>query len=114
MTNDEQSEETGYERESALRPNSIMDPVIFGRRLRALRIVEGYDRGDDFCNVLTGQFGIDISLRSLYAIERGEQMAHFDFVIACIVALKPTPDYFKPAFRHDATAFFSGRWQSNA
>lgn len=99
--------------EAALRPNSIMDKVIFGRRLRALRIVEGYDRAEDFCNLLNSRFGIDISPRSLYAIERGEQMPHFDLVIASIVALKPTPDYFAPAFRADAVGFFNGRWSSN-
>lgn len=105
MANDEQIGEHSHPAEQALRPNSIMDSVIFGRRLRALRILEGFDRGEDFCNVLTCRFGIDISLRTLYAIERGEQMPHFDFVVACIVALKATPDYFAPAFRSDAAAY---------
>lgn len=100
---------TAFSQEAALRPHSVLDKVIFGRRLRALRILEGYDRAEDFCSILSGRFGVEISPRSLYAIERGEQMPHFDLVIAVMVALKPAPNYFSAAFSQEASAFFTDR-----
>lgn len=60
--------------EDYLSPHNIIDKVVFGRRLRALRVLEGYDRATDFVNLLRSRYGVDVSDRTVYAIERGEQM----------------------------------------
>ena len=39
--------------------------------------------------------------RTLYAIERGEQVPRLDFYLAALAALEAEPDYFKPAVRAD-------------
>lgn len=87
--------------EEALLPQSIVDLVIFGRRLRALRVLNGFDRVSDFANILRGRYGVDVSDRTVYAIERGEQMPHLDFVIASVAILEAPHDYFLPAYRTD-------------
>lgn len=83
------------------RPQNIVDMVAFGRRLRALRILAGYDRATEFTAVLRSQYGVDVSDRTVYAIERGEQMAHIDFYFAAICELEADRDYFSPAIRAD-------------
>ena len=91
-------EETEQQR---LQPHNVVDCVVFGRRLRALRIMEGFDRAGDFTSVLRPQFGVDVSDRTLYAIERGEQMPHFDFFVAAVTVLHVGLSYFFPALRAD-------------
>lgn len=99
-----QSDEFGPEdddRERDLAPNNIVDRVVFGRRLRAQRIIQGYDRVGQLTHVLRARFGIDVSDRTIYAIERGEQMPHLDFVLGVIAALDCPRGYFNPAIRAD-------------
>lgn len=92
------------ERERDLAPQNIVDTVQFGRRLRARRIIEGFDRVSQLTHVLRSRYGIDVSDRTIYAIERGEQMPHLDFVLGCQAALKCPVNYFQPAIRHDVWA----------
>lgn len=61
----------------------------------------GFDRVQQLTHVLRSRFGIDVSDRTIYAIERGEQMPHVDFVLAAIAALECPLNYFAPAIRHD-------------
>lgn len=94
---------------NGLAPHRIVDLHLFGRRLRACRIMQGYDRASDFVAVLRSRFGIDVSDRTVYAIERGEQMPGFDFAVACFVLLDPSPGFFAPALRDDVRAFLDRR-----
>lgn len=87
--------------EQALLPQNIVDMVAFGRRLRAQRVLNGYDRAADFVQTMRSRYGVDISERTLYAFERGEQMPHVDFFFAMVACLEVPFDYFAPAFRHD-------------
>ena len=94
-------DETDDEREHDLAPHNIVDCVAFGRRLRAQRVLQGFDRVGQLTHVLRSRYGIDISDRTIYAIERGEQMPHWDFVLGVCAALGMRPEYFGPAVRHD-------------
>lgn len=87
--------------EQDLAPQNIVDLVVFGRRLRAQRIIQGYDRVGQLTHVLRSRYGIDVSDRTVYAIERGEQMPHLDFVLGVVAALDCPLHYFAPAMRHD-------------
>lgn len=94
------------ERERDLAPHNIVDTVQFGRRLRARRVLEGFDRVGQLTDILRSRFGIDVSDRTVYAIERGEQMPHWDFVLGVCAALNTEPQYFAPAVRRDVIEQF--------
>ena len=93
------------ERETDLAPQNIVDRVVFGRRLRARRVIEGFDRVGQLTHVLRSRYGIDVSDRTIYAIERGEQMPHLDFVLGVMTALNCPIDYFHPAVRADVADY---------
>ena len=99
------------EREHDLAPQNIVDRVVFGRRLRAQRVLMGYDRVGQLTHVLRAQYGVDVSDRTIYAIERGEQMPHLDFVLGVVTALQCPMDYFAPALRHDVWQALVGAGQ---
>lgn len=84
-----------------LSPQNIVDTVAFGRRLRAQRVLMGFDRVQQLTHIMRSNYGIDVSDRTIYAIERGEQMPHLDFVLGVVAALHTPLHYFKPAIRHD-------------
>lgn len=94
-----ETDEDGLERDLA--PQNIFDRVVFGRRLRAARVLAGYDRVSQLTQVLRSRYGIDVSDRTIYAIERGEQTPHIDFYLGVQAALALPMDYFQPAVRHD-------------
>lgn len=95
--------------EPMLSPNNIVDLVIFGRRLRALRVLNGFDRVSDLVSIIRCKYGVDVSDRTVYAIERGEQMPHIDFILAVSAVLEPPNDYFTPAYRSDVTEMLAKR-----
>jgi transcriptional regulator with XRE-family HTH domain len=80
---------------------TIIDTTVFGRYLRSLRMRQGFETGRDFVDLLRSEYGVDVSDRTLYAIERGEQMPRLDFVIAALAALDADLAYFYPAVRSD-------------
>ena len=82
-------------------PANIIDMTVFGRYLRSLRMRQGLETGRAFVEVLRRDYGVDISERTLYAMERGEQMPRLDFVIAALAALDVDLAYFYPAVRGD-------------
>ena len=82
-------------------PSPSSTPPVFGRDLRSLRIRRGFDRAADFTALLRHKYGVDVSDRTLYAIERGEQVPRLDFYLAALAALEAEPGYFKPAVRAD-------------
>lgn len=84
-----------------MRPRNIIDKVVFGRYLRALRGRAGFERAAEFTAVLRNQYGVSVTDRTVYAIERGEQMPRLDFFFAVICALDAERDYFSPAIRSD-------------
>lgn len=51
----------------------IFDRHTYGRLARAARIIAGHDRVEDAAVAITERTGLDLSSRTLYAIERGEQ-----------------------------------------
>ena len=97
------------DREHDLSPHNIVDRVMFGRRLRAQRVLMGFDRVGQLTHVLRSRYGIDVSDRTIYAIERGEQMPHFDFYVGVCAALDVPPGYFSPAIRHDVAELFQAK-----
>ena len=97
------------ETDEPLAPHHVIELKQFGRRLRAARILAGYDRASDFVAVLRSQYGIDISVRSLYAIERGEQMPGLDFGMAVFALLQAELGFFRPAIRDDVYQSFIRR-----
>lgn len=90
-------EETG----DFLAPQNVVDKVVLGRRLRALRVLAGFDRVTDLVTILRAQYGVDVSDRTVYAIERGEQMPHLDFIVAVLAACNEMPQYLGAAVRGD-------------
>jgi transcriptional regulator with XRE-family HTH domain len=87
--------------ETDLAPHNIVDKVAFGRRLRAQRVLMGFDRVGQLTDVLRSRYGVDVSDRTIYAIERGEQMPHIDFLLGVMAALEVNFTYFSASVRHD-------------
>ena len=87
----------------------IIDMRTFGRDLRALRARRGFDLGASFTKMLAATYGVEVSDRTLYAIERGEQMPRLDFFIAVSCALRAERGYFADAIRADCREQFDGR-----
>jgi transcriptional regulator with XRE-family HTH domain len=90
-----------------------IDLAELGRRLRAARTIAGYDRMTDLATAIEDISGVSVSARSLYAIERGEQMPSFEQVV-CIMAALPDSEqrlFVEPAIRDDISArlWFTGR-----
>ena len=92
--------------EGGPRPSGLMDPVIYGRRLRAARIMAGYDRVVDLVDALARKTGVHVSERTAYAIERGEQLPGIDFFMAVIITLNIEEgiDFFLPAMSAECMA----------
>ena len=65
-----------------------IDLASLGRQLRAARAIAGYDRMTDLAATIEQTTGVSISARTLYAIERGEQMPSLEQTI-CILAALP-------------------------
>lgn len=89
-------------------PANIIDLAVFGRYLRSLRMRQEFETGKDFVEVLRREYGVDVSERTLYAIERGEQMPRLDFVVAALAALDTDLAYFYPAVRSDVVRRLRG------
>jgi transcriptional regulator with XRE-family HTH domain len=77
------------ETDSTTKGRAIL-PEELGRRLRAARTIAGYDRMTDFASAIGGTTGVSISARTLYAIERGEQMPSFEQMLCILATLPPT------------------------
>jgi len=84
-------------------PQWIVDPVTFGRRVRALRVIDGFDSVTELGHAMFLKTKVSVSDRTLYMIERGEQPPSLDVFVALIVTLRPSEGlaYFAPAFRGD-------------
>lgn len=67
----------------------VIDVDRYGRLLRAARIYAGYDRVDDAATAIVDSTSVPISTRTLYALERGEQMPSIEQFLACAVTYDP-------------------------
>lgn len=89
----------------------LIDAEIVGRRLRGARIVAGYDRVKDACKAVFSTAGISLSERTLYAIERGEQLPNWEQIIALVMTYDPPGGmrYIEAALRPSAAEWFSSK-----
>lgn len=89
------------------RSTPLIDPALLGRRLRGARIIAGYDRVADACRAVKQDSDVAISERTLYAIERGEQLPSFEQIAALMMTYDPPGawSYVHPAMRADLIAF---------
>jgi len=87
----------------------LIDAEVVGRRLRGARIVAGYDRVADACKAVTLTTGVSLSERTLYAIERGEQLPTLEQLTAIVMALDPPGGwaYLMPAYRQDVVEYLT-------
>ena len=53
---------------------------------------------------LESRCGVKVSTRTIYAIERGEQLPRLDLLLALLVVLEEDLGYFYPAFSEDIVA----------
>lgn len=88
----------------------LLDASVVGRRLRGARIVAGFDRVQDAC-VAIHELGVSLSERTLYAIERGEQLPSWEQMIALMMVYDPPGGmrYTEPALRADAQEWFRAK-----
>lgn len=78
---------------------TYLDVKHYGRLLRGLRAVRGYDSAAKVADLIRRE-GMDISDRTYYSLERGERESiglaeHF----AICVVLHPDPGYFEAAVK---------------
>ena len=60
----------------------LFDKVSYGVRLRVERRKQGYRKGEDFCEDVKKQTGLDINAGVLYRIEQGKQAPTVDQILA--------------------------------
>lgn len=79
----------------------IIDAVAFGLELRLLRMRRGYVRPEQLIDVMRSRYGVDVSERTIWAVERGEQMPRLDLFLAMLAVLHEEPEYFYTTFGSD-------------
>lgn len=97
-------EPTVPQREDVQGGQPVIDLACFGKYLKGLRVRQGYEPADKLEETLRTEQGVDVSKRTIYAIERGEQLPRLDLLLALLVVLDERIDYFYPAFRDDIVA----------
>lgn len=91
----------------------MADPLInkeqLGRRVRAARILAECDKVSEACALIEQRTGVHISERTLYALERGEQMMSLEQYTAIALGLRPPSGmaFFAPAFNQDLMSWYS-------
>jgi transcriptional regulator with XRE-family HTH domain len=83
------------------RRRGVIDLVLFGKYLKGLRVRQGYEPADMLVAELESCCGVGVSVRTIYAIERGEQLPRLDLLLALLVVLEENLDYFYPALSDD-------------
>lgn len=94
------------EKMSGISSGPIVDRAQMGRLFRASRIVAGFDNVEAAAQAMTERTGMKISARTLYALERGEQMFSLDVVLAAAMTYGPPQGFafFRGALRPDIIA----------
>lgn len=74
-----------------------------GRLIRAARTIAGYDRVEDAVVAIRERTGYEISARTLYALERGEQPLTLEQMLAIAMTLHPPGNivFFNGGYRQD-------------
>lgn len=73
------------------------DAKHYGVLLYSLRRLRGYRRGDELADAMTAA-GVRTSERTIWAIERGDQIAGVDRHFAICALLRPAAGYFEEAY----------------
>lgn len=68
---------------------SLVDHLELGRRIRAARILAGYESMGELTRTITERTGLAVSDRTMYAVERGEQNVAWELLIAVALVLEP-------------------------
>jgi transcriptional regulator with XRE-family HTH domain len=76
------------------------DARAYGRALYALRKLRGFDKAEDLAAEVS-KLGIPTKERTVWAIERGDQIAGVDRHLAFCRILRAKPDYFDEALADD-------------
>jgi hypothetical protein len=84
----------------------LIDLAVFGRHLRAARILAGYDNVAPAAAHITECTGVHVTERILGAIERGDQMPTLEQFLAIGYCLRPPGGgaFWAPALRPDIAA----------
>ena len=87
----------------------FIDPITLGRLFRAARIMAGYSNVSALADALVERTGVQISARTIYAIERGTQVSTVDQFLALAYTLHPPGGvrFFHAAYRIDLVEFIS-------
>jgi transcriptional regulator with XRE-family HTH domain len=75
----------------------------------SLRVRRRLKPADKLTNLMRDRYGVDVSTRTIYAIERGEQLPRLDLFLVLVAALDTDLEYFYPSIRPDIVARLSGR-----
>lgn len=81
----------------------LIDREKFGRLARAARVIAGFDRVEDAAAAIRKTAGVEVSTRTLYALERGEQDATMPQFLAINLTYRPPSGvwYWDSALRED-------------
>lgn len=87
----------------------IFDRCVFGRLLRAARIIAGYESVAEAAAKISETTGVQISDRTLYALERGEQDPTAPQFLAVAVTYRPPAgeSYWQSCMRADVLAYYA-------
>lgn len=84
-----------------MKENSIVDWRAFGVLLKAARLSAGFSRGQALCDAIKEKTGLDVSERTIYALEDASRSPSADIFLALQQVLPQLrdPAYIKPAFK---------------
>lgn len=68
---------------------TLIDPIVLGKHVRAARVLAGHENIASVTTLMREQLGVRVSDRTLYAIERGEQLPAWEVVVALVLVLEP-------------------------
>ena len=90
--------------------DNIFDPCAYGRLARAARIIAGHDSVEEAVRAIQNASGLEISARTLYALERGEQTPTIPQYIVLAMTYAPPggPSYWFAAFSEHVRHQFFG------
>lgn len=93
----------------------LIDPIVYGRLVKAARIMAGYDRVTDAAAGVTRKTGVKMSDRTLYSIERGSHVPSIEQYMALLLTYSPpTGDgFFMQCFREDVRERLAFTWGAN-
>lgn len=83
--------------------NPLVDKLTLGRIFRAARIYAGLDSVSGAAQAIKEKTGLEVSDRTIYAVERGEQLPSIEQFMAFLITYSPPRggDFLLEAFRED-------------